>query len=96
MSNRKEQIIRLLTKYPEGLTAMDVAEKMELDRTNVSRYLNELSKEKRVSRSTGRPIIFSALIESEETLESFAVTFDNLVGANESHTNFSVYLSILD
>ncbi|WP_314209364.1 sigma 54-interacting transcriptional regulator [Vagococcus salmoninarum] len=84
MSNRKEQIIRLLTKYPEGLTAMDVAEKMELDRTNVSRYLNELSKEKRVSRSTGRPIIFSALIESEETLESFAVTFDNLVGANES------------
>lgn len=86
MSNRKEQIISLLQQFPEGLTAMDVAEKMELDRTNVSRYLNELAKDQVVARSEGRPVVFT-LQQQEESLvndQSFDVTFDSLVGANES------------
>lgn len=84
MSNRKEQIIRLLSEHSEGLTAMDVAEKMDLDRTNVSRYLNELAKDGRVRRSAGRPVIFTVAATSMTEQASFEVTFDNLVGTNES------------
>ena len=84
MSNRKEQIIRLLSEFPAGLSAMEVSEKMDLDRTNVSRYLNELAKERRLSRSDGRPIIFSLGEAEVVKADSFAVTLDNLVGASES------------
>lgn len=84
MSNRKEQIIHLLNDRPEGLTAMEVAETMDLDRTNVSRYLNDLAKEGRVKRSDGRPVIFTIASASMTEEASFDVTFDNLVGANES------------
>ncbi|CAM3209602.1 sigma 54-interacting transcriptional regulator [Vagococcus fessus] len=84
MSNRKEQIMAVLEENPTGLTAAAVADLMELDRTNVSRYLNELSKEGRVARSTGRPIIFSISTAEEIEEESFEVSFDSLVGAEES------------
>lgn len=84
MSNRKEQILRMLEQHSEGLSASDVADKMDLDRTNVSRYLNELAKEERVVRSDGRPVVFSVAAAEGEGDTVYEVTFDNLVGANES------------
>ncbi|MDF0479312.1 sigma 54-interacting transcriptional regulator [Vagococcus sp. PNs007] len=84
MSNRKEQIMTILEENPTGLTAASVADLMALDRTNVSRYLNELSKEGRVARSTGRPVVFSISTAEEIEQESFEVSFDTLVGAEES------------
>lgn len=93
MSNRKEQIIKLLEKHPKGLAAAEVAEEMSLDRTNVSRYLNDLAKEERVLRSSGRPVIFTltgemtdkeGLLKEGNRSESFEVSFDNLVGAKDS------------
>ena len=57
MSNRKEQIFRTLATMANGGTANDIADAMGLERSNVSRYLNELVKEQRVARSQGRPVV---------------------------------------
>ncbi len=54
MKSRKEEILALLQKNETGLTAGAVAEQLMIDRSNASRYLNELFKEKKITRSTGR------------------------------------------
>lgn len=82
MSNRKEQIFRTLATMANGGTANDIADAMDLERSNVSRYLNELVKEQRVARSQGRPVVFT--VTGKTKTEQFDITFDNLVGANES------------
>lgn len=82
MSNRKEQIFRTLATMANGGTANDIADAMDLERSNVSRYLNELLKEQRVARSQGRPVVFT--VTEKTKTEQFDITFDNLVGANES------------
>lgn len=82
MSNRKEQIFRTLATMANGGTANDIADAMDLERSNVSRYLNELVKEQRVARSQGRPVVFTVTEKTKK--EQFDITFDNLVGANES------------
>ncbi|MDT2805909.1 sigma 54-interacting transcriptional regulator [Vagococcus lutrae] len=82
MSNRKEQIFRTLATMANGGTANDIADAMGLERSNVSRYLNELVKEQRVARSQGRPVVFT--VTEKTKTEQFDITFDNLVGANES------------
>ncbi|MDT2826009.1 sigma 54-interacting transcriptional regulator [Vagococcus lutrae] len=82
MSNRKEQIFRTLATMANGGTANDIADAMDLERSNVSRYLNELVKEQRVARSQGRPVVFT--VTEKTKTEQFDITFDNLVGANES------------
>ena len=52
MKSRKEEILALLQKNETGLTAGAVAEQLMIDRSNASRYLNELFKEKKITRST--------------------------------------------
>ena len=42
MKSRKEEILALLQKNETGLTAGAVAEQLMIDRSNASRYLNEL------------------------------------------------------
>ncbi len=87
MKSRKEEILALLQKNETGLTAGAVAEQLMIDRSNASRYLNELFKEKKITRSTGRPVIYSVPTINGEQVHvdaSTSVSFDTLVGANDS------------
>lgn len=88
MKSRKEEILALLQKKKIGMTAADIAEELQIDRSNASRYLSELSKEGTVIKGTGRPVIYDiALEEDEERIHvdnSSEVSFENLVGANDS------------
>lgn len=87
MKSRKEEILSLLEKSKEGMTAGEVAEKLVIDRSNASRYLSELFKEKQIVRSDGRPVVYSLKVAVEEPIQvdnSNEVTFDTLVGANDS------------
>ena len=45
MNSRKNEILRIIEKHPEGLTAHAIADLLKMDRSNVSRYLNELYKQ---------------------------------------------------
>ena len=87
MNSRKNEILRIIEKHPEGLTAHAIADLLKMDRSNVSRYLNELYKEQQITKGEGRPVIYDALATESEKNHvdtSSAITFDNLVGANDS------------
>ena len=62
---RKEEVMKKLleleSKSEKGVTAAQLSLYMELDRTNVSRYLNELYKDKRLNKKDGRPVIYSSI-----------------------------------
>lgn len=82
---------KLDTKSNSGVTASDVSAFMNLDRANVSRYLNQLYKEGAVSKSEGHPVKYSCIIKpsSKGKAKSTKVdlkknTLDTLVGAKQS------------
>ncbi len=86
MINRKMEILQLLKSKERGMSASQMAAELNLDRTNASRYLNELYKENRVVRIEGRPVIYEVTpLELDAGKEHLAeVGFDNLIGAEES------------
>lgn len=79
--SREEEVIIALSELQkekqQGVTAIELSSYMGLDRSNISRYLNKLYKEKRVNKSDGRPVIYSS-IDSENK--------DNLVEGNNEVT----------
>lgn len=77
--SKKTEVFDLLKKTEKGMTASQVAEILEMDRANASRYLSELAKEELIIKSNTRPVVYSLEIDQEEK-----VSFDNLVGMNES------------
>lgn len=87
MNSRKSEILQVILQHPKGLTANEVAELLNLDRSNVSRYLNELFKENHIQKGDGRPVIYEPFSTEGEEVHvdtSSVVTFDNLVGAEHS------------
>ncbi len=52
-------IKELQQKKNKGVSALELSKYMELDRANVSRYLNDLYKEGLITKSKGRPVIYS-------------------------------------
>jgi transcriptional regulatory protein LevR/transcriptional regulator with AAA-type ATPase domain len=81
MQPRKYELLDQLKKEPQAMTAAEIADSLDLDRANVSRYLNELYKEKLVKKLEGRPVRYLALVKQKVTT---TVTFDNLIGRDES------------
>ncbi|MBP2098380.1 sigma 54-interacting transcriptional regulator [Enterococcus rivorum] len=86
MKSRKEEILAVLESKTEGMTAGDVAEELAIDRSNASRYLSELFKERKIAKSDGRPVVYSIRGEEDKVHvdSSSEVTFENLVGVNDS------------
>lgn len=87
MNSRKTEILKMIEKHHKGLTANDIAENLDIDRSNVSRYLNELFKEGRIDKGEGRPVVYN--IPSSNSSEvhvdnSSVVSFETLVGAQDS------------
>lgn len=56
-----DSIIQELTARPEGTTAGELAQRVGLDRTTVSRYLNQLVKRGQAEKITGRPVFYRLL-----------------------------------
>ncbi|MGL5354662.1 MAG: sigma-54-dependent transcriptional regulator, partial [Clostridium sp.] len=56
-----EGLISIEKKENRGITAAELSSYMDLDRANVSRYLNQLYKEDRVKKIDGRPVVYSAI-----------------------------------
>lgn len=97
MNSRKEEILHTLEMRQTGMTAQQMAELLNIDRANASRYLNELAKEQRIKKNTGRPVVYELYQRAPQQLSgefnedeavhvdtSSEVTFDSLVGENGS------------
>ena len=70
-----------------GVTAADISGFLDLDRANVSRYLNQLYKDKKVKKIDGRPVLYLIEEEKNEEKESdirYSNSLDLMVGANLS------------
>ena len=97
-STREDEVIKCLieleTKNKRGITAAELSSFMGLDRTNISRYLNKLYKENRVTRKEGRPVIFSSIKDEkkekslskdkQDGIRNNADSLEVLVGAEQS------------
>lgn len=97
MPFRKDEIYQYLKESTEAKTADQVSEDLQLHRTNVSRYLNELYKEGKIVKIKGRPVLYKvtqhpvAIQADEENTNSIPLlldenhlSFDHLIGAEES------------
>ena len=80
VKSRKDEVLEILKSNPNEQTAQTLADQMNVDRTNISRYLNELTKEGRVKKIDGRPVKFQIANVTAET----HINFDNLIGREES------------
>lgn len=80
MKSRKDEVLDALRANPNEQTAQELAEQLGVDRTNVSRYLNELTKDGKVKKIDGRPVKFQLTTVSTEG----HINFDNLIGREDS------------
>lgn len=85
MYSRKEEILQTIELHHQGLTAVQVAEILQIDRSNASRYLSELYKEQKINKRDGRPVVYEAISEEQVLSEpSTEITFETLVGEDAS------------
>lgn len=84
-----DEIFVLLGKYTregKSVTAQTISQELGLDRTNVSRYLNQLCKEKRAVKLGGRPVGYQSagqpVVETKKSIGESRL--DQIIGARES------------
>lgn len=88
---RKERILHYIQSCHHSVTTMEVAEQLQLQRSNVSRDLNALVQEGVLMKTATRPVEYTlsdlkAEAVSEDEVEKGHV-FDNIIGFNGSmHT----------
>lgn len=78
--SRKDEILAFLKNSNESFSAQQIADELNLDRANVSRYLNELYKEKSIEKQSGKPILYRVVNKGKRQ----NYPFRQLIGANGS------------
>ncbi|MFL2100891.1 sigma 54-interacting transcriptional regulator [Desemzia sp. FAM 23989] len=85
MSNRKDLVLKYLQQNPDdSFSARELAEALELDRTNVSRYLNELYADHKVHKIVGRPVLFQFKSPRSKKEDGESKAFSKMIGYNLS------------
>ena len=78
-----------LTKTNEiGVSALEIAKELGLERSTTSRYLNELYRDSKIEKVGGRPVLFKAKIPNKDngvgTFTKKMNSLDKMIGAKES------------
>lgn len=85
---RKEEVIKSLIELEKikgrGITADELGFYIGIDRTNISRYLNQLYKEKRINKKEGRPVIYSSIKSYKNEMNSIKNKSDIIVKNRDS------------
>ena len=84
--SRKDDIFHYIKKVNEKVSANEVAEQLQLDRSNVSRYLNELHRDGLVEKTGGKPTLYfyKEVTPSIKPREPMDEAFFNLIGTEGS------------
>lgn len=83
-------VTELELKRSNGISAMDIAEVLNLDRSSASRYLNQLNKEGRLEKTSGRPVLYksinntSNLYSQDDRFNKNKNSLDKLIGSKQS------------
>ncbi|WP_125153984.1 sigma 54-interacting transcriptional regulator [Clostridium rectalis] len=82
-----EALIKLEGENEKNISAIELSEYLNIDRSNVSRYLNKLHKEGKVKKIDGRPVLYHSL-EFRNTKEKNNTnklnSLDKIIGAQLS------------
>ncbi|MCY6959930.1 sigma 54-interacting transcriptional regulator [Clostridium brassicae] len=79
-------LIELETENNEYISAARLSEYMNLDRANVSRYLNQLFKNNKIEKTDGRPVLYHSLKDKKEEEKKIDIgnSLDRMIGAEAS------------
>ncbi|WP_350344075.1 sigma 54-interacting transcriptional regulator [Proteinivorax tanatarense] len=77
-------LVKLEERYNKGISAREIGEEIDLDRANVSRYLNKLYKEKKISKSIGRPVLYYSIKEESSVENNKKNSFDRVLLQQQS------------
>ncbi|WP_422448667.1 sigma 54-interacting transcriptional regulator [Thermoanaerobacterium sp. DL9XJH110] len=86
-----DMLAKLAGEKDGGVCAMEIAEKMGMDRANISRYLNELCKNGKIDKLNGRPVLYkpkeknkAAPFRRLNDRHCNIISLDRLIGADMS------------
>ncbi|MGF7058747.1 sigma 54-interacting transcriptional regulator [Brassicibacter mesophilus] len=81
-----EMLVKIEQQNQDGVTAAELSEKLKIDRTNTSRYLNQLYNEGKIQKSNGRPVFYrtKSSCPTHNTVVNNEYSLDMIVGANQS------------
>ena len=84
-----EALKELQNKKNSAISAKELSEYINQDRANISRYLNDLYRENKVSKIDGRPVFYKIKeenfdVKDEINKSKFPSNIENLIGAEES------------
>ena len=82
-------LLDLERKNKTGVSAMEISRILKLDRSTISRYLNDLYKDKRIKKIDGRPVLYQSISSNtitsyENKLNNRLNSLDKLAGAKQS------------
>lgn len=92
MKLKKDIVLDYIQKWSmtsqarEGLSTQFLSEKLDIQRSNVSRILNQLVKEGSIVKVSGRPVLYRAKTMADEQIKEEAC-FTSLIGYSESLKN---------
>lgn len=81
-----EAVIKLEEKMKKGVSAIEISKVLDMDRANISRYLNKLYKNKKVEKLEGRPVLYKTIksqVVYKKTAESQS-SLNKIIGAQLS------------
>ncbi|WP_409069022.1 sigma 54-interacting transcriptional regulator [Clostridium sp. FAM 1755] len=80
-----EALVQIESQNGEGISAASLSEYMHLNRANVSRYLNQLAKDKKVEKIQGRPVLYRSLKhKNTENKSNKRNSLDKMIGSELS------------
>ncbi len=78
----------LMSNFEKEHTANEIADALQLDRTNASRYLNQLQLDGKIEKQNGRPVKYKILKQTSVSITQQTVdkkfSLDFLIGAEKS------------
>ncbi|MGE5632033.1 MAG: sigma-54-dependent transcriptional regulator, partial [Caulobacteraceae bacterium] len=81
-------LLELEDKTGRGVSAFEISKIMDIDRTNISRYLNQLYCEKKVEKIDGRPVLYCTVkektTEARQFLQEAENSLDKVAGIHQS------------
>lgn len=82
MVDKVFEALNHLSEINENVSTKILSEYLNIDRTNVSRYLNELVRNKKIKKISGRPVFYK-IINENNNISNYS-SIDNIIGSNAS------------
>ncbi len=83
-----QALLELEGKAENGVSAFEISKRLTIDRTNASRYLNQLYNEKKVARIDGRPVLYCSVknktAEAAPNMRKGENSLDKVAGIHQS------------